>query len=394
MDYTFTPAEHDVRHTLAKLIAGHVPVDIALSDEQACRSGELEFAAQLSRDGWLDLLTEPEAGWHPGDLVAALYAFEEFGAQPTARMVPPVLAFLRPLLRYLVARADQCDVITELFAAKQPIAVAIPDALVGDPADPSIGFRGYPSWSNSATGAALSGDAYHVVGVEGAAHTAVPITMDGDLFSLAMARVVASEDIDARGVGLCTSVATTLDTARCLAAERMLTEPVPSDDFSRALGRAIDHYLLSLTAEAVGGAASVLRRVVAYVSEREQFGKRIADFQAVRHLVADMHTGVENSRSILYEAGWRVATHAPDARVWALAARVYSAGTYRSVCESGIQCFGGTGFTWEGEIHLWYRHAIASATYVFDIRLCRQLLTRVVANPGTFVPSLAVTEGG
>jgi hypothetical protein len=104
-------------------------------------------------------------------------------------------------------------------------------------------------------------------------------------------------------------------------------------------------------AEAVGAAAEVLRRSVAYARVREQFGQPIGRFQAIKHRLANMHCSVELAASAL---AW--ACSEPDETARAL--RPALAGCLR-VAEQAVQVHGGIGYTWEAAPHRFYRHIMA-----------------------------------
>lgn len=121
-----------------------------------------------------------------------------------------------------------------------------------------------------------------------------------------------------------------------------------------ALARVGDTAAAVLAAEAVGGADRVLERTVEYVKQREQFGRAIGSFQAVKHRLADLYVQVQAARSAAYYAAW--ATAASDERVGPLAlAQALEA--LRATASEGVQLHGGIGFTWEHEAHLYFKRA-------------------------------------
>ncbi|GGK72283.1 acyl-CoA dehydrogenase family protein [Streptomyces flaveus] len=120
------------------------------------------------------------------------------------------------------------------------------------------------------------------------------------------------------------------------------------------LARVGDTAAAVLAAEAVGGADRVLERTVEYVKQREQFGRAIGSFQAVKHRLADLYVQVQAARSAAYYAAW--ATAASDERVGPLAlAQALEA--LRATASEGVQLHGGIGFTWEHEAHLYFKRA-------------------------------------
>ncbi|NEB57109.1 acyl-CoA dehydrogenase, partial [Streptomyces griseus] len=104
-----------------------------------------------------------------------------------------------------------------------------------------------------------------------------------------------------------------------------------------------------LAAEAVGTAASALERTVEYVKAREQFGRAVGSFQAVKHRLADLYVRVEAARSAAYHAA-----RDPEAGPLALAQALEAAGITTG---EAVQLHGGIGFTWEHEVHRYLKRA-------------------------------------
>ena len=115
--------------------------------------------------------------------------------------------------------------------------------------------------------------------------------------------------------------------------------------------------LAALAAEAVGVAQKALELGVEYVSQREQFGKKIGTYQAVSHPLADTYVETELARSLAYWAAWSVAEEDGRAPLAAAAAKAQCAETAVAACERSIQVHGGIGFTWEHPLHRYYKRA-------------------------------------
>ena len=115
--------------------------------------------------------------------------------------------------------------------------------------------------------------------------------------------------------------------------------------------------LAGLAVEAVGVAQKALELAVQYVSEREQFGKKIGIYQAVSHPLADTYVETELARSIAYWAAWCVAEGDAQAPVAVAAAKAQAAEAAVAACERSIQVHGGIGFTWEHVLHRYYKRA-------------------------------------
>ena len=101
--------------------------------------------------------------------------------------------------------------------------------------------------------------------------------------------------------------------------------------------------LAALALEAVGVAQRALELGIEYVSQREQFGKKIGTYQAVSHPLADTYVETELARSLAYWAAWSVSEQTENAAV--------------AACERSIQVHGGIGFTWEHPLHRYYKRA-------------------------------------
>jgi alkylation response protein AidB-like acyl-CoA dehydrogenase len=110
--------------------------------------------------------------------------------------------------------------------------------------------------------------------------------------------------------------------------------------------------------EAVGIGARAVEMAVAYVSEREQFGKKIGTYQAVSHPVVDAYVAVELGRSLAYWAAWCVAENDPQAALACAAAKAQATEAAVRACETSIQAHGGIGFTWEHPLHRYYKRAL------------------------------------
>lgn len=117
---------------------------------------------------------------------------------------------------------------------------------------------------------------------------------------------------------------------------------------------------LQVAAEQVGGAARCLELTVAYTRERVQFGRAVADFQAVKHRCAEMMARLETARSAVRGVAARLAAGAIDDDMLDAeigAARVLATEAYRYCAQESIQLHGGVGFTWEYDPQLHFKRA-------------------------------------
>ena len=123
------------------------------------------------------------------------------------------------------------------------------------------------------------------------------------------------------------------------------------------LARALEAGAVALALQAVGGAGQALEMAVQYAKLRHQFGKPIGSFQAIKHKCADMLVQHETTRSGAYYAAWTVDAGPPDAAVAAAVAKATCTEMFRDVSGEAIQVHGGIGFTWEHDLHFYFKRA-------------------------------------
>ncbi|EKF21190.1 acyl-CoA dehydrogenase, C-terminal domain protein [Mycolicibacterium hassiacum DSM 44199] len=128
----------------------------------------------------------------------------------------------------------------------------------------------------------------------------------------------------------------------------------------QVLAGVYDHALTALACEQVGGAQAALEMTVGYLNVRQQFGRPIGSFQALKHRCADLLVEVESARSAAAYASAAVAAGADDAPVAASIAKVYCSQAFYHVAAETIQMHGGIGFTWEHPAHLYFKRAKSS----------------------------------
>src|SRR5438067_4581886 len=114
---------------------------------------------------------------------------------------------------------------------------------------------------------------------------------------------------------------------------------------------------VAAAAEMLGASRRCMDMSVEYAKVRQQFGQPIGMFQAIKHACAEMLLEVENSHGATYYAAWAADAGSPDAALAASAAKAYVGDASRKVCGSSIQIHGAIGFTWEYDLHLYFKRA-------------------------------------
>ncbi len=134
----------------------------------------------------------------------------------------------------------------------------------------------------------------------------------------------------------------------------------------------------ALCAEMVGGAQRVLDISVDYAKERVQFGRPIGSFQAIKHKCAEMMLQVESAKSAAYYAAWAVDEDVPEAPLAVSMAKAYCSDAYRNTAGEGIQVHGGIGFTWEHDMHLYFKRAKYAEFTFGDATYHRELVAQEI----------------
>jgi alkylation response protein AidB-like acyl-CoA dehydrogenase len=151
-----------------------------------------------------------------------------------------------------------------------------------------------------------------------------------------------------------------------------------------ALSKVIDLATIALAAEQVGGCQQLLDMTIEYTSERVQFNRTIASYQAVKHKAADMMLKTEVARSAIYYAacvaqealeGGPLAGELSEA---ASVAKSYCSEAYFSIAGDALQLFGGVGFTWEYDVHLYFKRAKSSEHLLGNAAIHRERLASIL----------------
>ncbi len=132
-----------------------------------------------------------------------------------------------------------------------------------------------------------------------------------------------------------------------------------AEDATDAIARVVDRVAVALIADGVGAAERVLELTLEHAKARHQFGRPVGTFQAVQHLCADMLEALELARAGAYFALWADGA-GPDATRHRAAtmAKAYASDALVRVGTTAIQVHGGVGFTWEHDVHLYYKRLL------------------------------------
>lgn len=201
-----------------------------------------------------------------------------------------------------------------------------------------------------------------------AAKTMVPYADVADYF------VVAARDGDTAALWLVEGGQPGIETTALVGndATRRLHAVTFEDVAARRVGgeaafaKVRDAGLILVAADAFGGARRCLEMATAYALEREQFGQVIGAFQAVKHQLANLATDLEPSRSLVWYAAHAWDRIPDDAPRHAALAKARSCDLYDRAARDSTELHGGIAFTWEFDLHLWFRRSIFDRSFLGD----------------------------
>ena len=184
--------------------------------------------------------------------------------------------------------------------------------------------------------------------------------------------------------GVSVEVPDNLDPTRRSGRVRLDSVSVTADDtLPGARESALARARTLLAAEAVGGAADCVDSAVEYAKVRQQFGRTIATFQAVKHHCANMLVAAESAIAAVWDASRAAAEDSSEDeaqfRLIAAAAAALAFPAYARNAELNIQVHGGIGFTWEHDAHLHLRRALVTAALLGGDAPARDVFDRTAA---------------
>lgn len=314
---------------------------------------------KMADQGWAGIAIPEEQGGMGLGMIELAATFEQMGRALVPGAFFSTVALAAPLLDNAAHLGPICE------GTHLATAALIEAEANWDPA----------SWQTSASNGTLTGTKLFVPDAA-EAHSILVAARDNG--TLGLYRVANNAP------GLTITPLKSLDLTRRLYEVRLHNTPAETistgEAAELALQKALRIATLALTAEMAGGMARVLEITVEYAKARKQFDTPIGKFQAVQHMCADMYLWSESTKAAVYYAAYALDKNLPEAASALSVAKVYSADAYREIGNRGIQVHGGMGFTWENDVHLYYRRAKVSETMLGDNVYHRELLARAVVD--------------
>jgi alkylation response protein AidB-like acyl-CoA dehydrogenase len=359
MDFGFSQEQELLRATARKFFESECTSEFVRARMAEPAGVTDAFWATLAEQGWLGLIYPEEYGGAGLGFVDLTVLMEEMG-----RAVMPGPFFSTVLLGGLTileagSAAQKTEWLGKISAgeAKATLAFTEPNAR-WDAAAVTVSAR------ESGGAFTLSGTKLFVPD----AHLAdilvvVARTREGTRPEEGLSLFLVPRD--ARGVEV--KLLPTMDQTRKLCEVTFADVTVGADSLLGSKGgawaplsRVLDRATVALCAEMCGGAQRVLDMTTEYAKIRIAFGKPIGSYQGVKHKAADMLVEIENAKSLTYYAAWAVDENVPEAPLAASMAKAYVSDAFRKAAGTGIQLHGGIGFTWEHDLHLYFKRAKSS----------------------------------
>jgi butyryl-CoA dehydrogenase len=139
---------------------------------------------------------------------------------------------------------------------------------------------------------------------------------------------------------------------------------------------ALDGGRIGIAAQAVGLAQGALEETVKYAKQRAAFGKKIAEFQAIQWMIADMQTEIEAARGLLYHAAWLKDAHPAKVGASASKAKLYASEMVNRVVYKAVQVHGSAGYSRETDVERMYRDARVITIYEGTSEVQRMIIAR------------------
>jgi alkylation response protein AidB-like acyl-CoA dehydrogenase len=347
MDFEFSPEQDALRASVRRFLDDRAPLTwVRERYDDACGTTD-EVWQGLADLGVLGILVPERHGGVGMGMVDAAVVLEELG-----RMVHPgpfTSSAIGATGLLVDLDANDCgDLLAELAAATSIATIALLEP----------GRRA--AWADPITTARTQNERWLLDGTK----VHVPDAVDASVLLVSARDEQGSLGVFAVAAdtaGVTVESTPTIDGSRKEGAVTLDGAPARriGADASDALAATVDRLAIAAVVEGVGTAARALERTVEYATERRQFDAPIGSFQAVQHLCADMLRAVELARAAGYYACWAAddATASERHRA-ATIALAFATDDLYGVGASAVQVHGGIGFTWEHDIHLFYKRLL------------------------------------
>lgn len=350
MRFAFDDEQKMFQDVLRGVLNRSVP---ASSVRAWAENGDLAaFDTFAAENRWQGLGTDEDDGGQGGGLVELAIFFEEIGraVAPSDRLLTAIGLGL-PLVRLL---PDGIDALKDVVDGTAGIAVVFP---AGQPLD--LGVRNV-----EVHGGRLSGHIPLVLGAQAATHLLVPQATERGLDVWL---------VSAADPGVVVTPRHMIDHTRRYGdvtfqgASARLLGTVSNEEATLVTARTA----LLVAAESLGLARRMLEMTTEYVRERVQFGVPVGTFQAVKHSAAEILVNIEAAHSGIYYAAWALQNKMADGLIHAWIANAFTTEIAAKTADHSLFLHGAIGYTWEHDLHYFYKRAKANLELFGSLRKYR-----------------------
>jgi alkylation response protein AidB-like acyl-CoA dehydrogenase len=353
VDFDFSPAQYELRDEARRFLAKECSTDHVREFVDDPSGWSRDLWKQIADLGWMALPFPEENGGLGQSFLDLMLLLEELGAAlaPVPFLSSVVLAGY-PILRH---------------GSDEQKARWLPEIASGDRVAAAV----LPSFEHDVDTISIRADGNRLTGVRShvldapAADVLVVAAHDGDIGRW----FVVEEGFEVRPQH-------SYDRTRTLGAVSL--DGVPADPLDVPIGHRFRYFVVAACAEMMGVAQRILDFTVQYAKEREQFGRPIGGFQAIKHKCAEMAVELEAARSATLYAAWATETDAVDADVAVSIAKSSCGDWLGHLAGEALQIHGGIGYTWEHDMHLYLRRMKSLEALCGDAPYHRERLGRLI----------------
>jgi len=349
VELEFTGEQEELRASVRSFLEKECPIGVVRAVVETGEAPEKLWGSMVALD-WPALAVPEEYGGIGLSILETAVVVEELGRAVAPGPLLATVTQFAPMVREVGSPEQQRHFLAAVASGAVVGAVALADHLRAWSLD-DVTMTAEPAEG----GWILTGRKFAVLAAEGTTDLVV------------VAR--AGEGVGAFVVPIADAGLTpvqSLDASRPLAEATLQDIFVPHDHAlgepgspasTSGISRALQEATLGLALEAVGTCDALFQLLLAYLKERQQFGVAIGSFQALKHKMSNMFLAIERARSLCYFATAAINEDTPTRATSVAMAKAASDDCQNLVCREAIQSFGGIGYTWEHDAHLYVKRA-------------------------------------
>ncbi len=349
MELEFTSDQEELRASVRSFLEKECPLELVRAVVESGKPPEKLWGSMVALD-WPALAVPEEYGGVGLSIVETAVVVEELGRAVAPGPLLPTMTQFTPMVREVGTDEQRQHFLSQVASGDVAGTLALSDSPRGWSADQVTmpAERAQGGWI-------LSGTKLAVLAPEGVSELVV-VARAGSGVGAFVVPVAETIVAPVRSLDDSRPLSTVTLEHVIVSDERALGEP-GTDASTRGVSRAIEEATLAIALETVGACDALFQMVLAYAKDRHQFGVPVGSFQAIKHKMADMFLVVERARALCYFAVAALDEDTPDRAVAVSMAKAASDECQHMVCGESLQSFGGIGFTWEHDGHLFMKRA-------------------------------------